>query len=185
MPPVSAPGVGRKRHDQRKIMSLNQKIYRYKQKWWLGPACAILFGLCAWMFWIKAHEPPRGLMIKHMIELSPGEAQVFHWALFAVSMLLVALGVLVFLTSFKSERYITISATSIRAPKSGISSLEVDVPFDSIKSLQLQEVQRQRFLHINHAGGKLSIVQSMLSSKAEFEEICALVSARVPRAAGR
>lgn len=166
-------------------MSVNRKTYPYKQKWWLGPACVVLFGLCAWMFWFKAHQPPRGLIINHMIELSPGGAQIFHWSLFAVSMLLVAMSVLVFIMSFKSERHITISATSIRAPKSGISNLEVDVPFGSIKSLQLQEVQRQRFLHIHHAGGKLSIVQSMLSSKAEFEEICALLSAKVPRVAGQ
>lgn len=166
-------------------MSADSKTYRYKQKWWIGPACIILFGLCSWMFWHKTHEPPRGLIINHMIELSPSSAQIFHWALFVVSLCLVALGLVVFLNSFKSARQITISATSIRAPKSGISNLEVDIPFDSIKSLQLQEVQRQRFLHIQHAGGKLSIVQSMLSSKAEFEEICARLSAQVTRVAGR
>lgn len=100
-------------------MSVNRRTYPYKQKWWLGPACVVLFGLCAWMFWFKAHQPPRGLIINHLIELSPGGAQVLHWSLFAVSMLLAAMGVLVFIMSFKSERHITISATSIRAPKAG------------------------------------------------------------------
>jgi len=160
-------------------MSFRQ--YSYKQKKWVGPACAIFFGACAWTFLEKAREQPRGLIINHMIELSPSSAQVFHWTLFGFSMLFVVTGIAAFVLSFGKEKYITITAHSIRAPKNGFSDIEIEVPFADIKSMQLQEIQKQRFLHITHANGKLSIVQSLLPSKAAFEEICALITAKVQK----
>jgi hypothetical protein len=55
----------------------------------------------------------------------------------------------------------------------------VEIPFKNISSIQLQEIQRQRFLHINHPGGKLSIAQAMLPSKAEFDELCSTIAFHV------
>jgi len=158
------------------------KRYPYKQKWWAGPACAVFFGLCAWMFWHKAHQAPRGLIINHAIELSPSGAQAFHWLLFVAALVFVALGLMVTALSFQQARYITLTSRAVSAPKNGFSKVAVEVPFDSITSLQVQAVQRQRFLHIHHRAGKLSIAQSMLPSQADFEELCQLVAAKAPSA---
>lgn len=51
--------------------------YPYKQKKWVDPACALLFGATAWVFWLKTQNTERGLVINRVNELSPGEAQVF------------------------------------------------------------------------------------------------------------
>lgn len=161
---------------------MNFKRYPYKQKWWVGPACVVFFGLCAWMFWHKVHQAPRGLIINHAIELSPSSAQTFHWLLFCAALMFVALGLAVSALSFRQERYITLTSRALSAPKSGFSKVVIEVPFQSITSLQVQAVQRQRFLHIHHRAGKLSIAQSMLPSQADFEELCELVAAKAASA---
>lgn len=161
---------------------MNFKRYPYKQKWWVGPACVVFFGLCAWMFWHKVRQAPRGLIINHAIELSPSSAQTFHWLLFCAALMFVALGLAVSALSFQQERYITLTSRALSAPKSGFSKVVIEVPFQSITSLQVQAVQRQRFLHIHHRAGKLSIAQSMLPSQADFEELCELVAAKASSA---
>lgn len=158
---------------------MDVKTYPYKQKMWIGPACTGFFGLCAWVFWQKSHQEPRGLIINHIIELSPGNALIFHWLLFFASMAFVVLGLMVSVMSLKKERHITLTSHSLQTPKSGISNTEVEILFRNITAIQLHEVQGQRFLQISHGTGKTSIAQSMLPTKAAFDEICAFVAAHV------
>jgi hypothetical protein len=153
------------------------KRYPYRQKKWVGPACALFFGATAWVFWLKTRNTERGLVINRVIELSPGEAQFLYWVLLVISLTFVLLGGFIFAASFKQMRYITLTEEAICLPKNGFSKEDVHIPFSSIQALQLQEIQGQVFLNITHSGAKVSIVQSMLTSKAEFSELSKAISA--------
>lgn len=152
------------------------KKYPYRQKKWVGPACALFFGATAWVFWLKTQNTERGLIINRVIELSPGEAQVFYWVLLVASLIFVVLGGFIFAASFKQVRYITLTDEAVILPKNGFSKEDMQIPFLSIQALQVQEVQGQVFLNITHSGGKVSIVQSMLTSKADFSELSKAIS---------
>jgi hypothetical protein len=155
--------------------------FRYKQKIWLGPVTMIFFGFIANFFLKRAQNSTEGLTINNMIELSPDGAAYFHWAAFGFSALLVVLGMLVSILSLRRTSYVVLGADSIKAPKSALNSTIVEIPFSSITALKLQNVQKQIFLHIEHTGGKLVLVQSLLPSKADFDEICQYLAARKGR----
>jgi hypothetical protein len=158
---------------------MNTLSYEYKTKWWVGPAVILFFGSAAFFFMEKATHSYRGLVISRIIELSPRSAGYFYWLLFAFSMGLVVLGFLALAMSFRSARHVRLDEGMMIAPRNGLSNAEIAVPYKDITGLKIQEIQRQRFLHIEHRAGKLTLVQSQLPSRADFDEICSVLASRI------
>jgi hypothetical protein len=160
---------------------MNERSFKYKQKIWLGPVAIVLFGYGANFFLERAQNPTGGLTINRIIELSPEAAGYFHWFGCGFSVLMVFGGFLTLLNSLRRTQYVVLGLDSIKAPRHTFSSTIVEIPFRSITAMKLQQVQKQLFLHIEHANGKLSLLQSSLPSKADFDEICQYLAERVRR----
>lgn len=158
---------------------MQAKVYPYKQKRWLGPLVIAFFGAAAYVLYQQAQSGRHGLVIQRFIELSPQEATYFHWALFGAAVLFVVLGVWVLLLSFARPRHVALAPEALVAPRSAASRKYVQIPYDCIETLHVQEVHGQRFLHVHHLGGRLSLVQSLLPSKDAFDELCRMLAVRV------
>jgi hypothetical protein len=159
------------------MKAMDMRSYKYKAKIWFGPLVILFFGACAIYAQHLALHSNRGVIINHLITLSPSQTAYFHWVLFVVSATFVVMGFVVFLAAFKPARLVTLDSTKIIAPKNGFSSKMIEVPYKSILSLTVQEIQRQKFLHIKYSSGKLTLVQSLLPSKSDFDEIYKLLAA--------
>jgi len=77
-----------------------------------------------------------------------------------------------------SKPEIVITNESITSPKSGFSKQNVTVNFSDITGINMQTIQKTKILNIQHLGGKLSIPNSMLPSKALFEELVSQLQTR-------
>lgn len=122
----------------------------------------------------------RGLIINGLIHLESDGATIFYWCMAAVCAAFVAVGVLAFIVSLMSTHRVTLTTTEISAPKFGFSRTPTVIKLTDVQHVNLQVVQKQRFLNIYHPSGKLTINESYLPSQAVFEE---LYSALVNRTA--
>jgi hypothetical protein len=86
VPPASVE-VGRK---PKAAASDAGKEYDYRPPWKGIVFCALFFGAGALVLAAKANGNDRGLIINGIIELSPGAATVFYWALAGLGVAFVA-----------------------------------------------------------------------------------------------
>lgn len=152
--------------------------YDYRPKTWVMALAGLFFAGCAVVLVQSARHNDRGMVINGLITLDLGQATLFLWVLAALSALFVGAGVYGVIRSVGVAQQIVIDRHGITAPKGGMSSAIVTVPFADITDLQMRQVQSQHFLVIHHRGGKLTITGSMLPSKAEFEELATTVADR-------
>ena len=64
-------------------------------------------------------------------------------------------------------------------PRGGFARQVTTVRLADVTSTDVQTIQRQRLLNIHHPGGKLTIAQSMLPSRAVFDELCTTLAQRL------
>jgi len=121
----------------------------------------------------------RGLIINGLIHLEPSGATIFYWCMAALSAVFVVVAVPAFFVGLLSSQHVILTSTEISAPKFGFSGKATVVKLSDIKSLSVQEIQKERFLNIQHANGNLSINASFLPDKAAFEELCSTLAERV------
>ncbi|MFH2044255.1 MAG: hypothetical protein ABIK92_03800 [Pseudomonadota bacterium] len=158
---------------------MEERAYSYRQKVWLGPLGIVLFGASTYYFIKKAQVNHDGLVMRRIIELSAQSATYFYWAVFLLSLILAILSLFAIYMFFKGPRQIVLSYSDLVAPKGFMSSSCINIPYKEIRSIQVQEVNQQKLLHVAHNRGKLIIAQTMFASKAAFEEFCLLLSSRV------
>jgi len=164
------------------MMSIVEREYEYKPKWALILLCSGFFGICAVVLGLKAFKNDRGLNISGILELSPENAKGFYWVLCWLSVgFVVAAGVLAVTRLWLRQR-VAFTQSSILLPRSRWSSEEIVIDYEAITGLSTSAVAGQRFLHLRHRGGKQTITASLLPSKAAFEEVCELLTARVSQA---
>jgi hypothetical protein len=121
----------------------------------------------------------RGLILNGIVELSADGATIFYWCLTVASGIFVLVGAIAICFGLATKREIIFTRDGITSPKGGVSTKIISVSFSEITDLNIQSVQKQRFLNIFHRGGKLTISQSMLPDKQAFDELVSLVAARV------
>lgn len=155
--------------------------YPYKPKPWIMLLSVLFFTICAVLIGNEASKNDRGLILNGIIKFDQEGATIFYWLLAGISATFVAIGIPLFFLGLVSKRVIKISNTEISAPKYGWSTKCTVVPLDSIKHISTQTINRQRFLHILHNQGKLTVVQGMLPNSAALEEIHRLLSQRIGR----
>ncbi len=154
--------------------------YRYAQKKWIGPACALFFAGCTWVLVGLAKTNSVGLIINHMIELEPGSATIFYWVLAAFSAIMTAGGIILSAAAFQAPGEIILGESEISLPKSRLNAKTmISIPYAAIKRLEHVTVQRQEFLHIYHGQSKQSVIGGMLPTKVDFEALCTELAGRV------
>jgi hypothetical protein len=65
--------------------------------------CLVLFGASSFYMGWKALNNTRGLIINHMIHLSPEGASIFYWSMAALSALIAVVSILVFIIKRKNS----------------------------------------------------------------------------------
>lgn len=121
----------------------------------------------------------QGLILNRIIEFSRDGATIFYWGLSVACGVLAIFGVMAVVGSLTSKKEIIISNNIISAPKSGISKKIITINLGEVTDVNIQSVQKQKFLNIVHPNQKLTIPQSMLPSKKIFEELTELVVSSV------
>ncbi len=136
------------------------------------------FGVCAGIMGNVAASNDRGLILNGIIEFSPQGATIFYWVISFLALAFVLVGIFALVKSMFSKREIVITNDSITSPKSGFSKQNITVNFSDITGISMQTIQKTKILNIEYPGGKLSIPNSMLPSKASFEELVSQLQKR-------
>ncbi len=140
----------------------------------------IAFSVCAGILGRVALTNKRGLVINHFFELSPTSASWFYGVLFSLALAFVLVGLMALVKSFFSKKVIVITETKLSSPRSFFSNHIVSVNFSQITAMDLRTIQRNKILHIEYNGGKLSIPQNMLPNQQAFKQLVSLIEARLP-----
>lgn len=151
----------------------------YKPKPGFMALALLFFGAGAWYMAQKAMLNDRGLILNGVIHLEREGASNFYWLIAAVCGVFVAIGVPMLLMGLFSSRRLVLTETDITAPKNGFSRTPKTIKLADIRHLEIQQVQKQRFLELTHADGKFTIMESMLPGPKAFDDLCAAVAARV------
>ncbi len=146
--------------------------YTYKARFGVMLGGIAFFGACAAYMAHTAMTNDRGLIIRNLfLEFSPAGATAFYWCVGAVSAAFVLVAVAALISGLTNPMSIQLTSAELAAPKHGFAKKRTSIPLESIQSINVQTVHKQRFINIYHAGGKLSIVQSLMPSAMAFEEL--------------
>lgn len=158
---------------------MNEVRFSYKPNIYIFILTTLLFiGFTAGLAYVaKTNE--QGLILNRIIEFSVEGATIFYWCLASASAIFVLFGALLIIGGFTSKKEIILSGNSITAPKSGISKKTLTIHYSEVSDINIESVQKQNFLNIVHSNGKLTIPQSMLSSKHAFEELTEFIEKHV------
>ena len=158
---------------------MNDVRFPYKPKSFVLLLSSTFFVACASISGYIALTNDRGLILNNIFEFSTEGATIFYWCLTATSCVFVIIGAIALYSGLTTKKEIVLTDNKIMSPKSGISNKIVSILYSEITDVNIQSVQKQRFLNILHSGGTLSIPQSMLTNKQAFEELTSLVAVRV------
>ena len=161
---------------------MSDLVYAYKPKPVVMALGAVFFALCAAFFANNALTNDRGLIIDGLIRLDIGQATVFYWIMLSAGAAMSLAGLVGLIRGLTSAQTLIIGATAIQVPKSPMGNNRVSVAYADIRDMVRTQVRNQVFLVIHHSRGKLTIMASMLPSRAKFEEVCQLLTERVHQA---
>lgn len=139
---------------------------------------SLFFGAAAVIMGHIASDNARGLVINGIIHLGPEGATILMWSIAAMGAVFVAFSVPLMVVGLVSKRRLTLSATELSVPKYGFSRSYTVLRLADIRHMSTHAVNRQRFLRLVHAHGKLTITASLLPSLAVFEELCTEIARR-------
>jgi hypothetical protein len=140
--------------------------YEYKSKWW-----HVLF---AGGFFI--------LVGAYTIALaSPQNSPVLFWTFLVLSLAGIAVAGAMAVERLFFRRRIAFTPTSLVLPKPGSFSREEAIDYQAITGLKVLNPGGRGlgYLFLTYEGGRRTISESSLPSTAAFQEICALLTARV------
>src|SRR5258708_37404551 len=155
-----------------------EREYPYQPKWVVIILSGLFFAACGVVIGIEASGNERGLVINGVIELGPDAATKFYWVLCACSVAFVVLSVFLAFHRIAFRQRLAFGPTSLIVPASRWSHAETEIPYHDMQRLSAARVSGQRFLYIQHPGGKYTITSSMLPSKNAFDEVRRLRSAK-------
>jgi len=152
--------------------------FAYKPKSLTMALAAGFFLVCAVVLFLRAADNDRGLILNHIIEMDQGSTTLFFYVLAGLSALMAAGGVFGFVTSLRGEKFVVLDEAGVEFP-GNVGQKPVRIPYASISRLEPGGVNRQRWLYIHHSGGRHAIMGSLLSNKAQLDEIAELIAARM------
>jgi hypothetical protein len=161
---------------------MNQ-TFRYRAK----PATMILaggfFALCGSFLAHKAANNDRGLIINGIIELGVTGGTVFFTVLAVFSALFVIAAAAGTIDGLVRAPVLALADDHIVVPGTLFRRAPRRIDFAAVTKASLQSVNRQAFLTLETARGKVSVARSMLESQATFDYIVDFVTSRITRPA--
>lgn len=158
---------------------MNDVKFPYRPKIFVLLLSSMFFIACALIAGYIALSNDRGLILNKIFEFSTEGATLFYWCLTAASGVFAVFGAIALYSGLTTKKEIVLTENKIMSPKSGISNKIISILYSEITDVNIQSVQKQRFLNILYPGGKLSIPQSMLTNKQAFEDLTSLVASKV------
>ena len=138
-----------------------ERQYKYQPRWWhllvVGAYCSLLAAS------VIAHASPETLGI-------------LYWIILMVSFGGVAISGVAAIDRLFLRRRIAFTSTALLLPKPWSLSEEEAIDYQAITGL---DVWKSECLYVKYGGGKRRILEAMLPSKAAFEEVRTLLTARV------
>ena len=159
--------------------------YPYKPKPWSMVFAVLAFGTLAVYMGDMAMNNDQGLTLGRALALSPQGASILYWCVAAVVAAFLIIGFTAFYVAVNNAHQVILTRQEISAPKYGISRLPTVIPLADVNTLEVQTMQRQCFLHINHRGGRLSIAASYLPNREAFDELCMALARNVQECRGK
>lgn len=157
------------------------KKYEYKFPSAIGYITFIMFGLMAWSSLSKAPHYSATIHIKHLIRFSPETSYYIWWGMSFFFLACALFGLYIIIQSFQlKQRFIMINENQISLPKRPISNTILNIPFRSINKIKFYQTSgiKQVVLFTEHEG-KVIFTNKNLKSKADFDEICAILQEKI------
>src|SRR5206468_10132165 len=137
-----------------------ERQYAYKPRW---SHILLLAGFCTL------------LAASTIAHASPEDLPVMYWIVLVVSFAGVAWSGVLAVDRLFFRRRVAFTSTSLLLPKPWSFSQEEAIDYRAITGLDVWKSE----LYVTHGGGTRRIFEAMLPSRASFEEVCALLTARV------
>jgi hypothetical protein len=154
-------------------MYSSMRVLQYSYKPSMGKLLLGLpfFGIGAVWFFREYQTNGRGLILNHIIELSPRNASFFYLGLSVFCCLFVVLGLFAILGNLGGPKQLTLTDAQLTVPNSLYSSKLKTVKVSDIQGLRLVSM-RGRYLYVYHPGGTVRITEEYFPSGAAFDELC-------------
>lgn len=152
--------------------------YQYRAKPWVMLGVISFFGACAMIMGYAALTNDRGLILNGVITLSIKGATIFYWCVAAVSVFFVIFALLAFIAGMVNPMSIRLTATELFAPKHGFTHKSTILKLHEINKVNIQTVQKQRFMTVYTQDEKMSIAQSMLPNSEAFDSLYTVLVSR-------
>jgi hypothetical protein len=146
-----------------------ERQYEYKPKWWAVLLIGGFFTLSAVVCCYTIAHP------------SPENLPVLYWIVLVLSLVGVALPGVAAVERLSFRRRVALTPTSLLLPKPGWSSEEEAIDYQTITGLKVSKCGGggPRYLYVTHRDGRRRVAEALLPSRAAFEEVCQLLTARV------
>lgn len=161
-----------------------EREYPYRPRWTTVFFCAAFFTLGAVVLGAKAARNDRGLIVAGLLEFGPEGATVFYWVLAACGAGFVVLAAVLAYHRLAYRQRVALGPDGLIVPASRWSGGETEIAYRDIRGLSTARVAGQRFLYVDHPGGRYTMTASLLPSRAVFDEIRDVLAAKVRAAQG-
>lgn len=163
---------------------MEEKCYPYNVKPGLTLVVISILGIGAFISANEAWHNDQGLVINHIIHLSPKGATIFYWAMTALMIPLLFGFILGLVRGLSQNLQVVLTNQSIKAPKNGFSRKYVTIPYKEVIDLNVMqyEVWKKAWsvLVIESNNQKIHISSMMLPGKLEFESLINELRNRIP-----
>jgi hypothetical protein len=156
-----------------------EREYPYRPRWTVIVFTGVFFGACALVLGERAVDNRRGLIINGIIELGPDGATGFYYVLSALSVGFVIVSAFLAYHRLTFQQRLVFGTAAMTVPVSRWSRATQQIAYRDIQRMSGAVISGQTFLYVDHVGGRFTIVASMLPSQAEFEEVRALLAAKM------
>lgn len=144
---------------------------KYKPKFFKLFLLILFLAFTCYILFKDVMHNNRGLIINHLIHLSPRGATVFYFLLAICCTVGLGIAVAMFYVGITTRREILLFDNRISLPKSVYSKKMNSIQYAHIFSLKIRTINKQRALLIAHRDGTTAIAESMLENTLAFERL--------------
>jgi hypothetical protein len=157
------------------------KTYRYVPSWKTLTLAILFFSAIAVGLGYAASRNTGGLRVLRLFTISPAGATRFYVSCSAIGGVLTLTALFGVWRRLARPQTIVVDEEGLEVPRSFLAHDNVRVPFAQIKQASITQVSGDRFLKLElNDGTRHSITQSLLPSKAAFDEIHDAIRQRAP-----
>jgi hypothetical protein len=128
------------------------------------------FGAAAMVSYLELLDP-RPLLINHLIELSPGGADIFFGILMLASLGMVAMACVGLVRSFGEKVFITLDNQSITGPTRYNGTHLIRIDYRAIREVKHSRIHNQEFVVISAVDQrKIKVGQTHFRTATEWEQ---------------